>query len=233
MRSICRAFSSLIRFSASPAGAVDLLVEETRRLPHVGHDEARIVPRLAVCEADDFGLDHHPPRVVPRAGLVLVGLGVDVLGLFAAPSPRPRHQHGRRGVPLQHRVLRHRDHVIEPRLRLQEVEDRRAGKASVKPNENARPRKRPAQQQRQQPRQQPDRPLRGDRLAVPQQRRAQILLGFAVEGQEGQQRQVAPVVVVAVEERVLLRPVRRVVRWVQVDRDAPRPARPDGGDAAR
>ena len=205
-----------------PAGAVDLLVEETRRLPHVGHDEARIVPRLAVSVADDFGLDHHAARVVPRAGLVLVGLGVDVLGLFAAPRPRPRHQHGRLGVPLQHRVLRHRDHVIEPRLRLQEGEDRRAGKAPVEPNENARPRKRPAQP-RQQPRQQPDRPLGGDRLAVPQQRRAQILLGFAVEGQEAKQRQVAPVVVVAVEERVLLRPVRRVVRRVQIDRDAPRP----------
>ena len=82
--------------------------------------------------------------------------------------------------------------------------------------------KRPAQP-RQQPRQQPDRPLGGDRLAVPQQRRAQILLGFAVEGQEAKQRQVAPVVVVAVEERVLLRPVRRVVRRVQIDRDAPRP----------
>ena len=37
------------------------------------------------------------------------------------------------------------------------------------------------------------------------------------------QRLVAPVVVVPVEERVLLRPVRRVVRRVQIDRDAPRP----------
>ena len=59
-------------------------------------------------------------------------------------------------------------------------------------------------------------------MPVPQQRRAQILLGFAVEAQEGQQRQVAPVVVVPVEQGVLLRPVRRVVRRVQVDGDAPR-----------
>ena len=42
--------------------AVDLLVEEARRLPHVGHDEARIAPRLAVCEADDLGLDHDAAR---------------------------------------------------------------------------------------------------------------------------------------------------------------------------
>ena len=68
--------------------------------------------------------------------------------------------------------------------------------APVEPNENARPWKLPAHQ-RQQPRQQPDRPVGGDRLAVPQQRRAQILLGFAVKAQEGPQRQVAPVVVEA------------------------------------
>ena len=72
--------------------------------------------------------------------------------------------------------------------------------------------------------QQPDRPVAGDRLAVPQQWCAQILLGFAVEGQKAKHRQLAPVVVVPVEERVLLRSVRRVVRRVQIDRDAPRPS---------
>ncbi|MCY4123508.1 MAG: relaxase/mobilization nuclease domain-containing protein [Acidobacteria bacterium] len=48
----------------------------------------------------------------------------------------------------QNCVLRHRDHVVERRLRLQEVEHRRVGKAPVEPNQNARLRKRPAQQPR-------------------------------------------------------------------------------------
>ena len=75
----------------------------------------------------------------------------------------------------------------------------------------------------------PTAPSEATGLAVPRQRRAQILLGFAVEGHKREQRQVAPVVVVPVEQRVLLRPcvgsscpVRRVVRRVQIDRDAPR-----------
>ena len=58
------------------AGAVDPFVEELRRLPHVRHDEARVVPRLAVPEADDFGLDHDPARVVPLARRI-VGVGVE------------------------------------------------------------------------------------------------------------------------------------------------------------
>ena len=37
------------------AGAAALLVGETRRLPHVRHHEARVVPQLAVPEEDDFG----------------------------------------------------------------------------------------------------------------------------------------------------------------------------------
>ena len=47
-------------------GAVDLLVEKTRRLPQVRHHETRVVPRLAVPETDDFGLDDDPARVAPR-----------------------------------------------------------------------------------------------------------------------------------------------------------------------
>ena len=83
VRSICRPSSnSLIRFSMSPAGAVDLLVDEARRLPHVRHHEARVVPRLAVAEADDFRLDHHPARATPRARRI-TGVGVDVRRLPA------------------------------------------------------------------------------------------------------------------------------------------------------
>ena len=54
--------------------------------------------------------------------------------------------------------------------------------------------------------------------------RAQIPVGVAIEGQESQQRQVAPTVVVAVEERQLLGAMRAVVGRVQVDDDPSRPA---------
>ena len=46
---------------------------------------------------------------------------------------------------------------------------------------------------------------------------------FLVEGQKRQQRQVAPAIVMPVEEGELLGAVRRVVGRIQVDRDPPRP----------
>ena len=123
-------------------------------------------------------------------------------------------------MPQQHGVARHRHHVVEPRLCTQEVEQRRGRKAAVEPNQKARPWKRAAQQ-RQQPCQQGHAPFGGDRLAVPQHRRTQILLGFAVERQEREQRQVTPVVIVPIEEAVLLGAVRRVVGRVQILEDQP------------
>ena len=65
------------------------------------------------------------------------------------------------------------------------------------------------------------RPARRGRVARPQDRRAQILLGLVVEGQKGQQREIAPAVVVPVEERELLRAVGRIIGRVEIDRDAP------------
>ena len=68
-------------------------------------------------------------------------------------------------MPYQHGVLRDRDHVVEPRAGIQEVEDLRCRKARVEPNEEPRPWKRAAQQ-RQQPRHQGHRSL-GPRPAAP------------------------------------------------------------------
>ena len=48
-----------------PASTVDLLIDEARRLPQIRHHEPRVVPRLAVSEANDFGLgarSRHRPR---------------------------------------------------------------------------------------------------------------------------------------------------------------------------
>ena len=100
-------------------------------------------------------------------------------------------QHGGLGVPYQHGVLRDRDHVVEPRAGIQEVEDLRCRKARVEPNEEPRPWKRAAQQ-RQQPRHQGHCSLGGHRVAGPQHRRTEVLLRFAAERHERQQRQIAP-----------------------------------------
>ena len=51
-----------------PASTVDLLIDEARRLPQIRHHEPRVVPRLAVSEANDFGLGHDPALVVPTCG---------------------------------------------------------------------------------------------------------------------------------------------------------------------
>ena len=125
-------------------------------------------------------------------------------------------------MPLQHRVLRHCHDVVEPGLRIQEIEDLRGRKAPVEPDEKPRPRKR-RPQQREQPTQQAEGPVGGHCLPGPQHRRAQILLRLAVEAQKPQHRQITPAAIVPVEERELLGPVRQVVGRVQIDGDAPRP----------
>ena len=50
------------------AGAVDPFIEEARRLAQIGHDEARVVARLAVAEPDDLGLDHDAAVRGPTRG---------------------------------------------------------------------------------------------------------------------------------------------------------------------
>jgi hypothetical protein len=56
------------------------------------------------------------------------------------------------------------------------------------------------------------------RIAWPQNVGKQGLLGLVIEGQEAGDRQVAPAIVMSVEERQLLAPVGRVVSRIEVDR---------------
>ena len=144
-------------------------------------------------------------------------------GLATDLALRAGHLHGGLRMPLQHRVLRHRHHVVEPGLRIQEIEDLRGRKAPVEPDEKPRPRKR-RPQQREQPTQQPEGPVGGHCLPGPQHRRAQILLRLAaVEARKPEQRQITPSRIVPVEERELLGAMRLVVGRVQIDRDPARP----------
>jgi hypothetical protein len=71
-----------------------------------------------------------------------------------------------------------------------------------------------------------DRALLGWRVARAQHVSEQVLVGFVIEGEKACHRQVAPRVVVPVEEGQLLRSMRGTVRRVQIDRhmfDATRP----------
>ena len=123
----------------------------------------------------------------------------------------------------QHRVFGHGDDIVQAGFGVENVEDLRRGKAAVEANEEPRLRKRDPQQVNQAP-QQPARPARGRRIARPQHRRAQVLLGFVVEGEKRQQRQITPTVVVSVEERELLRAMGRVIGRIEINRDLPSPA---------
>ncbi len=93
-------------------------------------------------------------------------------------------------------------------------------KPAIQPHEKARPWKRNPQPVEQADQRAP-RPARRRRIARPEDRRTQVLLGFVVEGEERQQWQIAPAVVVPVEEGELLRAVGRVVGGVEIDRDPP------------
>ena len=104
VRSICRAFSSLIRFSASPTGrSRPSRKRPTRRLPHVGHDEARIVPRQSRSRWRTTSALITTRRVWfhGRRPGTSVGLGVDVLGhrsAAATSAPAPPAWPARRTV---------------------------------------------------------------------------------------------------------------------------------------
>ena len=108
------------------APAVDLLVEEARRLAQVGDDEARVVARLPAGELHDFGLDHHAALTRSRAGAI-AGVEVEVRRLLSQPVLGAGRHHDVLGSPQQHGVLGHRHDVVEPRLGIEEIEDLRAG----------------------------------------------------------------------------------------------------------
>src|ERR1035441_2225003 len=78
--------------------------------------------------------------------------------------------------------------------------------------------------QRQSSPQNPQRSLRRRGLAGSQDRREQVLLRLVIEGDKSHHGQIAPGVVIAVEQSQLLGSVGRIVGGIQVDRDALRAA---------
>lgn len=141
-----------------------------------------------------------------------------MLGLSAGGRQHAHLRHQRLGLRAQHRVLRHRHHVLKT-LALQIREHLGGGKATIEAH--AHPRRREGlAQSRHETLEQPDGPEAGGGVAGAQQIREQVLLGLLIELREGRDRQVAPGVVVPVEEGELLRAVRRVVGRIELQRDA-------------
>ncbi len=169
----------------------------------------------------DFGFNDHAPGVRPRLRLVR-RVGIHVSRLVAEGVQGARVDHGGLRGARQYRVLAHRDHVVQP-LVLQPVEHLGAGEAAIEPHAQARLRK-GAAQQRDEAAQHADRAETRGGIAGTQDRGAQILRGLVIEGHKRQQRQIAPRVVVPIEERELLGAMRGVIGGIEIDRDAPRAA---------
>jgi hypothetical protein len=112
-------------------------------------------------------------------------------------------------------VVRIADHVVDPGLVIQEVEDLGTGEAAVEAHEDAGLREGVAQLGHQAPQDTQDAALVGG-VAGTQDRGEQVLLGLMVEAEEPEQRQVAAGVVVAVEEAQLLCTVGGIVGGVEV-----------------
>jgi len=124
---------------------------------------------------------------------------------------------------LQDRIFGHRHHVFHIRLGVQKLQQFRIRETTVQPNSNPRFPKALAQQRQGSP-QNPQRSPRRRGLAGSQHRREQVLLGLVVESDKPHHGQIAPSVVIAVEQGQLLGPVGRVVGGIQIDGDASGPA---------
>ena len=122
------------------------------------------------------------------------------------------------GAPLQPRVVG-QPHDILDSLRFQEVQPVVPRKAPVHPHPHRGTGKRPPQLTEQGP-QEPERAVLGRTVARPQDDRNQLRFRFVVVRQRRHQRPIAPRVVVPIEERQLLLPMRGVVRGIEIDRDA-------------
>src|SRR3989454_11143932 len=197
--------------------AVDVLIDPARRLPQIRDHEAGVVARLPARQAHHFGFDDHAALVRPGSGGV-VRLGVDMFGLSTRLAQGASLDHRRVGDPRQYHVFRHGDDVVQAGLGIEEVKDLGCRKAAIEADQESRLRK-GVTQQGEQSAQDAARATRRSRIPWTEQRRTEILLALVIKGDERQQGQIAPRVIVPVEERELLRAVGRVVGRIEVDRD--------------
>lgn len=198
--------------------AVDVLVQRLRRrVIHVRDDEPRIALGPATFVAQHLGFDDDPALAAPGFGTVGEG-AIDAAGLVTCSEEFSSALHEPGGLAHQTAVLGHPDDVQHVGLFGEEVEDLRCGEAAIEPHEDLDTRE-GGPESRQDPGEHPDGAVEDRCIAGPQERGTEVLIRFVVKGQERDHRQVAPGVVVAVEERELLGTVGRVVGRIQIDGD--------------
>jgi hypothetical protein len=120
-------FLDLIFDLAALAGAFR---RSTAALLQVGNHKARVVFGLiAVCR-HDLGFDEDAALLLPGSGRV-VGFPEDVLSHTAAPREFADSPHSPVGLALQHSVLGHRHHILDPGLGIQKDQQLRMREAGI------------------------------------------------------------------------------------------------------
>ena len=164
-----------------------------------------------------LGLHDHPTLAAPLPSRV-THLAKQMLGFATGLGEHARAAH-QPAAPLDEARIGAHGHDVLDGLGLQEVQHLGAGKAPVESDPKDRSRKRDPQPPGQ-ARQHPGGAPLGRTVARAQDGGDQVLRRLGVERQRRHQRQVAPGVVVPVEEGELLLSVGGVVGRVDVDRDA-------------
>src|ERR1700677_2045241 len=198
--------------------AIDMLVNPLRTPFHVGDEETRVVFGFFVGGADNFGFDDDAAAPWPLAGLV-VGFSVNMFGLSTAQRQLARSPHSWFGDPLQQRILGHRDDIFELGLGVQKLEYGRIREPAIQAHANLHSWNMSTNHLHQ-ALQNRHPPLSGGYVGRAVVCDAEILFGFVVEADKTHYWQVAPRVIVMVEERQLLRAVRGIVGRGQVGGDA-------------
>ena len=130
---------------------------------------------------------------------------------------RPERRDERLGVPREDGIGPHGDDIFDAGG-LQVVKDLRRRKAGIEADAQLGAGK-GAPEFREQPPQEAHRPAGPRRVARAEDRRHEVLPRLAVKGQAGDERQIAPVIIEAIEEGELLRAVGLVFGDIEIDRN--------------
>jgi len=209
-------FKFLQPILAIAARAIDVRVDPFGRLAQIGDDKARVIARLAPLVPHDFRFDDRAPGRRPGAGLI-GRLAIGGRGVVGRGHHRPERRDVRLGVPREDGVTPHGDDILDPG-RLQVGQDLRGGKPAIEPDAEAGTGK-GAPEFPEQPMQQAHHAGRPRRVAGPEDRGDQVLPRLLVKRQGPDERQIAPVIIEAIEEGELLRAVGLVFRAIEIDRD--------------
>ncbi len=166
----------------------------------------------------DFGFDDRAPGC--RPGARLIGrLAIGRRGVLGGGDHGSERRDERLGVPREDGVIPHGDDIFDA-SGLEVGKDFWGGEAGIESDAEPGTGK-GAPEFRQQPMQQAHRAGGPRRVAGPEDRGDEVLSRLVVKGQRAHQRQIAPVIIEAIEEGELLRAVGLVFSAIEIDRNQP------------